>query len=54
MIDWLANNAGMSGLLFFFVVFLGIVFWAYRPSVRENIESYKHIPLEGPLEGDEK
>lgn len=47
MIDWLTNNAGMSGLLFFFVVFLAIVIWAYRPSVRENIESYKNIPLKG-------
>ncbi len=47
MIDWLANNAGMSGLLFFFFVFLFIVLWSFRPSAKETIESHKYIPLEG-------
>ncbi len=46
MIDWLANNAGMSGLLFFFFVFLVIAGWAYRPKAKEVMESHKFIPLE--------
>ncbi|WP_262695702.1 cbb3-type cytochrome c oxidase subunit 3 [Kordiimonas aquimaris] len=47
MIDWLTNNAGMSGLLFFFIVFLCIAGWSYRPGAKENMESHKYIPLEG-------
>lgn len=50
MIDWLSDNAGMTGLLFFFSVFCGVVFWAFRPSKKEQIESYKLIPLEGDEE----
>ncbi len=45
MIDWLANNAGVTGLLFFFAVFLAIAIWAFRPKAKEQIESYKNIPL---------
>ena len=33
MIDWLSDNAGMTGLLFFFSVFCGVVFWAFRVMV---------------------
>jgi cbb3-type cytochrome oxidase subunit 3 len=45
MIDWIANNAGMTGLLFFFSVFCVIAFWAFRPANRERIEDYRNIPL---------
>ncbi len=47
MIDWLSNNAGMSGLIFFFLVFLFVVGWAYRPKAKESMEAHKYIPLEG-------
>ncbi len=47
MIDWLSDNAGMTGLLFFFSVFCGIVYWAFRPSKKDIIEGHKYIPLEG-------
>ncbi|TNE63816.1 MAG: cbb3-type cytochrome c oxidase subunit 3 [Alphaproteobacteria bacterium] len=49
MMDWLTNHtgAGLTGLLFFFLVFIGIAVWAYRPQVKERLESYKNIPLEG-------
>ena len=45
MIDWLSQHAGMTGLLFFFTVFLLIAGWAYRPKAKEQMESYKFIPL---------
>lgn len=45
MINWLAENAGMTGLLFFFSVFCGIVYWAFRPSQKQIIEDHKYIPL---------
>lgn len=47
MLDWLTENAGMTGLLFFFFVFVGIAVWAYRPSAKQTLESYKNIPLKG-------
>ncbi len=47
MIEWLSDNAGMTGLLFFFSVFCGIVIWAFRPSQKQTIEDHKYIPLKG-------
>jgi cbb3-type cytochrome oxidase subunit 3 len=47
MIDWLTANAGVTGLMFFFTVFIFIAVWAFRPSVKEQIEDYKNIPLTG-------
>ncbi|MBV1901882.1 MAG: cbb3-type cytochrome c oxidase subunit 3 [Kordiimonadaceae bacterium] len=46
MIEWLSNNAGLTGLLFFFSVFSGVAIWAFRPSARHTIEAHKFIPLE--------
>lgn len=45
MMDYLAQNAGMIGLLFFFSVFCGVAIWAFRPSFKNTVESYKYIPL---------
>lgn len=45
MIDFLAINAGMIGLIFFFIVFSGVVIWAFLPSQKEKIENLKYIPL---------
>ncbi len=45
MIDWLADNAGATGLLFFFGTFLLIFVWAFIPKAKQQIESYKNIPL---------
>jgi cbb3-type cytochrome oxidase subunit 3 len=45
MIDFLAINAGMIGLLFFFIVFSGVAVWAFLPSQKEKIENHKYIPL---------
>lgn len=45
MLDFISRNAGMLGLLFFVIIFACIAFWALRPSNKEKIESYKHIPL---------
>ena len=43
--SWLADNAGLVGLLFFFGVFTGIAIWAYRPANKSKIEALKNIPL---------
>ncbi len=47
MMDWLSGNAGLTGLLFFFLVFCGIAVWAYRPSMKKTLEAHKEIPLRG-------
>ncbi len=36
---------GLSMLLFFFAIFVGIAVWAYRPANKSVLESYKNIPL---------
>lgn len=43
--DWVADNAGMIGLLFFFSVFTGIVGWLYMPGMKKQIEVLGEIPL---------
>ncbi len=46
MIDTLAANAGMIGLLFFFVFFVGVVFWTFRPGAKDAYKKDALIPLE--------
>lgn len=38
-------DIGLSMLLFFFSIFVGIAVWAYRPANKQMLESYKQIPL---------
>ncbi len=46
MINFLSLNAGMIGLLFFFIVFVGVALWAFLPSQKHKLESYKFLPLQ--------
>ena len=46
MMEIIAQHAGLIGLLFFFIVFVTIAFWALKPANKQRIESYKYIPLE--------
>lgn len=39
------GGVGLTGLLFFFILFVGIAAWAYHPARKQQIESLKHIPL---------
>ena len=45
MIDFLAHHAGLIGLLLFFIFFLIIAFWAFRPSKKAELQAHAHIPL---------
>ena len=38
-------DAGLFGLMFFFLVFVGIAVWALTPSRKKQLESHKNIPL---------
>lgn len=33
---------GLIGLLFFFIIFVGIAIWAYTPKRKDSIEALKH------------
>jgi len=46
---------GIFGLIFFFVFFLGVVVWVFRPGAAEKYRKWGHIPLDeddGPDEID--
>ncbi len=46
MIDWLSHNAPMIGLLFFFIFFVLMALWLYRPGAKGLYQSHASIPLE--------
>ncbi len=54
MIDLTHANAGLIGLIFFVSVFVGVVFWAFRPSQKKTIESYKYIPIVEDSDGSKR
>lgn len=41
-----AHYAPMAGLLFFFIVFVGIAIWAWRPSAKKEFQRLGMIPLQ--------
>lgn len=45
MIDFLAHHAPIIGLLFFFIFFLVMIFWAFRPSKKIELQAFAYIPL---------
>lgn len=45
MMDMIVSNAGLIGLIFFFVLFLGVAFWVYRPGARQAYQKQAYIPL---------
>ena len=45
MIDFLAQNAGLIGLIFFVTFFIGMLFWLFRPGAKQQYLTYGYIPL---------
>ncbi len=45
-IDYLSANAGLIGLLFFFVFFTIMVAWVFRPGAKSEYKKKGLIPLE--------
>jgi cbb3-type cytochrome oxidase subunit 3 len=43
--DLIVAYAPVVGLLFFFLFFLGVAFYAYRPSQKQALQSHAFIPL---------
>lgn len=46
MIDFLSTNAGMIGLLFFFLFFCAVSLWTFRPGSKSQYKKFGQIPLE--------
>ena len=46
MMEFIADNAGTIGLLFFFFFFLGVLGWIFRPGARKAYEHDARIPFE--------
>lgn len=47
MSPWLFMHPGLFGLLFFFVFFMGMVAWVYRPGAAQAYRERGNIPLKG-------
>lgn len=45
MIDWLYVHPGLLGLVFFFVFFVGMAAWVYRPGSAQAYQDQGNIPL---------
>ncbi len=46
MLDYISLNAGLIGLIFFFVFFITVTLWTFRPAAKESYEKHALIPLE--------
>lgn len=46
--DFLSSNeiVGTIGLLFFFLMFVGVVLWVFRPGSKKKYKRWGHIPLD--------
>ena len=51
MMDWLAIHGPTLVLVVFFLMFLTFTFWAYRPSNKNKLEDYGHIPFKESRDG---
>lgn len=45
LIDFIADNSTLIGLIGFFSAFVLIAIMTYRPANKARIESYGHIPF---------
>lgn len=45
MIDFLADHAGLIGLLFFFIFFCAIALWVMRPGSKQAYKNSASIPF---------
>jgi cbb3-type cytochrome oxidase subunit 3 len=43
---WIADNAGLTGLLFFFVFFCCMAVWIYLPRNKAPLEELGNIPFD--------
>lgn len=46
MITWIADHAGLTGLLIFFGFFVGMLLWLYGPGRKQQFEPLANIPFD--------
>ncbi len=46
MMDFIGQNAGLLGLLFFFSFFVLMALWVYRPGSKNSYQNHASIPLQ--------
>lgn len=47
MKEYFANaDAGLIGLIFFFVFFVAVTLWTYRPGAKKTYQDHGEIPLQ--------
>lgn len=51
MMNIIVSYAPTAGLLFFFIVFLGIAIWALKPSNKQRLQACAEIPLKEDSHG---
>jgi cbb3-type cytochrome oxidase subunit 3 len=44
--DFISSNAGLIGLIFFFIFFCLVALWTFRPRSKKKYEEHAKIPLE--------
>ena len=45
MLDWITHHAGVIGLLFFFIFFVLMTLWVYRPGAKKKYQDKANIPF---------
>jgi cbb3-type cytochrome oxidase subunit 3 len=45
VLDWVAAYSGYIMLVSFFIGFVGIAVWVYRPANRAKLEKHRDIPF---------
>ena len=45
MMDWIGQNAGLIGLLFFFTFSVLMAIWVFRPGSKKTYQDFAGIPL---------
>jgi cbb3-type cytochrome oxidase subunit 3 len=41
-----SGTYGLAGLIIFFVFFMGVLVWLYRPGMKQKYQKFGQIPLE--------
>jgi cbb3-type cytochrome oxidase subunit 3 len=50
MMTALLDSAPVIGLIFFFVFFVGVLVYVFKPGAKKKMEMYGNIPLENSNE----
>ena len=52
--SWIAENANIIGLIFFFTFFCVVAIWIFRPGSKKKYDAHAKIPLKDNDESEQK